>query len=312
MITSILFLVVVLTAINIAVMRALDTDLAIRNLQHLNTVEPYVHPFTKVYKRLEEFNWDPIAIEEAVREHWNTTKSFVRHKIDNHGENVTILSTSCFHNAPWILVALLELPALPTKQYTLYRRPLNTNLIIYDNTKNPRSILPKPPVENMRNFIHSRPSSESILFQVDLWQLNDITSSFYSDHHLMIHAYEGQICLYHAWQWQFNLIDWMTNEGSFDSRYPMDEDIFFGHFERMLAPAETKEEIRARDVAVWSIFGKTKTQKWVKGKEEGQLRIDDVVVRELYDTWLPVQIMHWPNSIEPLTSTFRPVNVIRG
>ena len=59
----------------------------------------------------------------------------------------------------------------------------------------------------------------------------------------------------------------------------MDQDVFFGHFETMLAPAETEEEIRARQVAVWSIFGRTKTQNWVKGKEEGQLRIDDIVVK---------------------------------
>ena len=50
-------------------MGGLDTDSATRTLQHTSVIHvvPYVHPFTKVYKRLDEFNWDPIAIDEEVR-----------------------------------------------------------------------------------------------------------------------------------------------------------------------------------------------------------------------------------------------------
>ena len=253
--------------------------------------------FSRVYNGLEQLNWDPLSIDATVREYWDTKWSFLEWEINENGENMTILTTACCHTAPFLISTLLGLETRPYIESGLYRLPQNTDLIIYNNTKRPRLELPTPPVQSIRNFINSRPSDESILIQLDLCRVYPEGSNYISDHHIMIHSYGGQINLYQSWQDLFTLIDWMTDAGSFDTRYPMAQDTFLDYLETFLGPAEGEEDdIKRRSEAIWALLGRTPTLKWKTRLIDGKERVDDIVVRQMQNQWVVVLATHWPNS----------------
>ena len=262
----------------------------------LDTVIP-VDPFSQVYQELEKLNWDPLRIESAIREYWQTNKSFAYSHEGPNGENVTTLTTSCHRTAPWIITALLKLQTRHEVTPELYVLPADDQLIVYNNTERSHSTLANPPIQSIRDFISSRPSNESILLQVDMCLLAGEHGCYFIDHHFMIHAYNGQINVYQSWQDHFTLIDWMTDSGSFSSRYPMTQDTFLDYFETILAPAKEKDEIRKRQEAVWAILGRSETITWKVNSSDNTETIDDVVVHLLYHQWLCVLVTHWPSQL---------------
>ena len=256
----------------------------------LDAMSP-LSPFSRVYNRLQELEWDPVRIDSTVREYWQTDKNFLRYIENDQGENVTIISTSCHHTAPWIIVALLQLQLRPYAPHSVYDVPENQDLVVYSNVEYPHSTLPTPSIQNIRDFINSRPSNESVFLQIDMCQEDYCRN----DHHFMIHAYNGQISLYQSWQDHFTLIDWMTDSGSFESKYPMAQETFLDHFEAILGPAVEEDEIRRKQESVWAILGRTSTLTWKPRHIDDKERVDDVVVRLLHDTWLVLLVTHWPN-----------------
>ena len=252
--------------------------------------------FSEVYNGLKELDWDMYRIDEAVRTYWNTDWSFLEWYINYKGENVTILTTACCHTAPFIISTLLKLQTRPYPHSGLYRLPQNPDLVLYNNIPYPHSELPKPPVQGIRDFISSRPSDESVLIQVDLCRVFPEGSYLVSDHHFMIHAYNGQINVYHSWQNLFTVVDWMTDHGSFDTRYPMAQATFFDHLETLLGPGEGEDDqLKRRQEAAWAILGRTPTIQWKVRPSDGKEVIDDVVVRHLQHTWVVTLATHWPN-----------------
>lgn len=253
-----------------------------------------LHPFSVVRTKLEQLSWCPESINSAVREYWGTDMNFLVYHMNAQSENITGLSTSCHHTAPWILSTLFELQTMPYIRHGLYQIPENHDLIVYNNVAHPRSTLPTPPVQNIRDFINSRPQDESIILQVDICQLLPPDSHYYNDHHFMIHAYNGSINLYHSWQDHFTLIDWMTDAGSFEARYPMAQDTFLDYFERIFAPVVGEDEIKEKQEAIWALLGRTGTLTW-ECQGDGREGVDDVVVRLLHDTWLVLLVTHFPS-----------------
>ena len=248
------------------------------------------HPFGQLSKGLEKLDWDAKRIDEVIRKFWKTEKTFLEHEVDEKTKtNRTYLSTSCLHTAAWIVVGLLELQTRPNYYMGLYKLPEDKDLVVYDNTKKPRSTLAAPVIKSLKSFIDSRPLNESIILQVDMYELQDEPSDFYFDHHFAIHVYNGEISLYHSWQDTFNLIDWMKSPGSFKLRYPMPVDTFLAHFEKFITYTKEENERRDRFEAIWKIFGVTET--FTYGRKE----VLDPVVRKLRDQWVISLITHWPS-----------------
>jgi len=248
------------------------------------------HPFNQLSNRLEQLEWDAKRIDEAILKFWETEKTFLRHEVDEKTQqNHTFLSTSCLHTAAWIVVGLLELQKRPNYYYGLYKVPKDKDLIVYDNTDDLPSTSAAPVIQSLKSFIDSRPSNESIILQVDMYQLQDEPSNYYMDHHFALHVYDGQISLYHSWQNIFNLIDWMKTPGPFKLRYPMPVDTFFALLETSLTYTEEENERRKRLEATWKLFGITDTFTY------GSKEVLDPVVRRLRYPWVVSLVTHWPD-----------------
>jgi len=248
------------------------------------------HPFGQLSKGLEKLDWDAKRIDEVIRKFWKTEKTFLEHEVDEKTKtNRTYLSTSCLHTAAWIVVGLLELQTRPNYYMGLYKLPKDKDLIVYDNTDDLPSTLAAPVTQSLKSFIDSRPSNESIILQVDMYQLKNYTSNYYIDHHFTLHVYDGQISLYHSWQDIFNLIDWMKSPGPFELRYPMPVDTFLAYLETSLTYTEEDDERRDRLEAIWKIFGITDTFTY------GSKEVLDPVVRRLRYPWVVSLITHWPS-----------------
>jgi len=251
-----------------------------------------VHPFDQLYTKLEQLDWNPNRIDEVVRKYWNTQKTFLEYAYEGYKKtNNTILTTSCLHTAAWIVQTMLELQTRTNLYYGLWKHPKNESLIVYDNTQDEAETLPTPAIQSMRNFIESHPSNESIIFQVDLYQILDEPSYYYVDHHFVIHAYDGQINLYHSWQDEFDLIDWMTKPETRQQRYPMPIDNFFALLDKAFTYTEVESEMRERYEAIWKVFGITETFVY------GEKHVLDPIVRRLRHPWVMSLITHWPSAV---------------
>jgi len=257
-----------------------------------------IHPFDRVVHKLNQFDWDPLRVDEYLRNYWETDKSFLHTKIDPKTKNITkILSTSCLHTAAWVVTGLLELQKRDNLYYGLYKVPENKDLIVYQNTDKPPSTRAEPVTQSIRKFIDSRPSNESIVLEVDMYRLKDQPSPYYLDHHFAIHIYNGSISLYQGWVGGFNLIDWMSDLGMSQLRYPMSIETFFAHFERFLTYTEEETAKAERIDSIWKIFGKTGA---LKIRPDGW--IEDKNVRSLSFPWVVSLITHWPNPVEEHTT----------
>ena len=262
-------------------------NIALVNSQNLRREETSLappHPFDQLSKRLEQLDWDHNRIDEVIRKHWKTDKTFLEY--DD-------LSTSCLHTAAWIVPGLLELETRPVPYMGLFKLPKNPDLIVYNNTDDDPSTLAAPVIQSMRDFIASRPLDEPILLQVDMYQLFDEPSLYYVDHHFAIHIYNGQINLYQGWQEFFNIIDWMRKPRYRQHRYPMPVETFLGHFEKFLTYTEKEDEVRERLEATWAILGTTK--EFTYGSKEDL----DPIVRFLRHNWVVSLITHWPSPQDP-------------
>jgi len=251
-----------------------------------------VHPFDQLYTKLEQLDWNPGRIDEVVRKYWNTQKTFLEYAYEGYKKtNNTILTTSCLHTAAWIVQTMLELQTRPNVYIGLWKHPKNESLIVYDNTQDEAETLPTPAIQSMRNFIESHPSNESIIFQVDLYQILDEPSYYYVDHHFVIHAYDGQINLYHSWQDEFDLVDWMTKPETRQQRYPMPMDDFFALLDKAFTYTEVESEMRERYEAIWKVFGITESFVY------GDKHVLDPIVRRLRHPWVMSLITHWPSAV---------------
>jgi len=250
---------------------------------------PAIHPFDQLYTKLEQLDWNPDRLDQIVRKYWNTSKSFLEYEYEGYKKtDKTILTTSCLHTAAWIVQTMLELQTRPNVYIGLWKVPEDEDLIVYKNTEDEAETLPAPAIQSMRNFIESRPSNESIILEVDLYQILDEPSYYYVDHHFVIHAYDGQINLYHSWQDEFDLVDWMTKPETRQQRYPMPMDDFFALLEKAFTYTEVESEMRERYEAIWKVFGITDTFVY------GDKHVLDPIVRRLRYPWVMSLITHWP------------------
>jgi len=245
-----------------------------------------IHPFDILPNKMTELNWDPVRIDEFVRNHWETDKTFLG-KPKN--DRPPTLSTSCLHTAAWIVQGLLELQTRPNVYVGLWRRTPDENLVVYDNTHNPAERTPGPAIQAMKNFINSRPADEDIVLQVDMYQIRPTPSPTYVDHHFAMHVYDGQVNVYHNWVGVFNLIDWMSKPETHKMRYPMPIDTWFDLLEKALTYTEDEEANRVRYEAIWKLFGITDT--FVFGEKKDM----DPIVSRLSYPWLMSYITHWPS-----------------
>jgi len=262
-------------------------------LGNQETSAPAIHPFDQLYTKLEKLEWKPERIDEVVRKYWNTGKTFAEYQYEGYQKtNKTTLTTSCLHTAAWIVQAMLELQTRPNVYVGLWKVPDNEELIVFNNTQDEAETLPVPAIKSMRNFIESRPSNESIVFQVDMYQVIPEPSYYYIDHHFVIHAYDGQISLYHSWMGEFDLVEWMTKPETRQQRYPMPIDDFFALLDKAFTYTEVESEMIERYEAIWKVFGITDT--FVYGKKD----VLDPIVRRLRYPWVMSLITHWPNALQ--------------
>jgi len=248
-----------------------------------------VHPFDILPNKLQELEWDDQRINEHTRKYWDEERSFMGRPRNNQ----PTLSTSCLHTAAWIVQGLLELEKRPNMYIGKFKKLQDENLVVYDNTARPAERLPGPAIQSMRKFIESRPSTESIVFQVDMYEVQFAPSPYYIDHHFAMHVYDGQINVYHNWQDVFNLIDWMSKPETHKMRYPMPIDTWFDLLEKALTYTEDEEGNKVRYEAIWRLFGIT--DKFVYGERKDL----DPIVRRLSYPWVMSYITHWPHTVQP-------------
>jgi len=252
-----------------------------------------IHPFDKLQLKLDELEWDALKVDEYIRKYWDTEKSFLEYRTNKTTKiKGPILTTSCLHTAGWIVQGLLELQTRPNVYIGLWKKTKDPSLVVYDNTPYPAERSPVPAIQNMRNFIESRPSNESIILQVDMYQIRPQPSPYYIDHHFAIHAYDGQINVYHNWQDVFNMFDWMGKNETRKQRYPMPIDTWFNLLEKALTYTEDEEANKERYEAIWKLFGITET--FVYSED---IKLLDPIVKRLRYPWVLSYITHWPSPV---------------
>jgi len=254
-----------------------------------------VHPLHQMAKVLEELNWDPVRVDEVVRDHFDTERSFLRYRTSRNKTIKTILTTSCLHNAAWIAPALLATQPRDNVYYGLYKKPTDKSLIVYDNTREPVSTEAAPCINALRSFIDARPKNESILLQFDMNEKLNYTGP-YIDHHFALQIYNDSVNVYQGWQHQFSILDWMSQPYGYKLRYPMALDTWLYHFEKLLTYTTDEKGKAERLDSIWEILGVSAANTY---SEKGIDDPDDIVVWPLKFRWEVPLITHWPNMAPP-------------